>query len=101
MDLFDKLGALPDLREKLVRAGADPFGVCMDEIVSATEALSGGRRILLAGTNNYLGLTFEPACIRRAQDAIAAQETGTTGSRVTNGTSTEAQPYELQSLKRI
>src|SRR3546814_10498193 len=67
----------------------------MDEIVSATEALSGGRRILLAGTNNYLGLTFEPACIRRAQDAIAAQGTGTTGSRVANGT------YDLhQALER-
>ena len=95
MDLFDKFGHLPELRERLASAGANPFGVCMDEIVSATEALSGGRRILLAGTNNYLGLTFDPACIKRAQDAIAQHGTGTTGSRVANGT------YDLhQSLER-
>lgn len=95
MDLFDKFGHLPELRERLDRAGDNPFGVCMDEIVSATEALSGGRRILLAGTNNYLGLTFEPACIQRAQEAIAEHGTGTTGSRVANGT------YDLhQSLER-
>ena len=95
MDLFDKFGPLPELRKRLANAGADPFGVCMDEIVSATEAISGGRRIILAGTNNYLGLTFEPACIARAQEAIATQGTGTTGSRVANGT------YDLhQSLER-
>src|SRR5690606_528926 len=95
MDLFDKLAPLPGLRHKLLNAGADPFGVCMDEIVSATEARAGDRQMLLAGTNNYLGLTFEPECIRRAQEAIATQGTGTTGSRIANGT------YDLhQSLER-
>lgn len=95
MDLFDKFGHLPELRSRLASAGANPFGVCMDEIISATEALSDGRRILLAGTNNYLGLTFDPACITATQDAVAAHGTGTTGSRVANGT------YDLhESLER-
>ena len=41
---------------------------------------------MLAGTNNYLGLTFEPACIEAAMHAVHSQGTGTTGSRVANGT---------------
>lgn len=86
MDLFDKFAALPGQHEAILRAGRDPFGVCMDEIHSATEAVVGGRRILLAGTNNYLGLTFDPEAVEAARDSIARQGTGTTGSRIANGT---------------
>jgi 8-amino-7-oxononanoate synthase len=42
--------------------------------------------VILAGTNNYLGLTFDPECIEAAQRALAEQGTGTTGSRMANGT---------------
>lgn len=86
MDLFDKFAALPGQHENILRAGKDPFGVCMDEIRSATEAVIDGRRILLAGTNNYLGLTFDPDCVEIARDSVARQGTGTTGSRIANGT---------------
>jgi 8-amino-7-oxononanoate synthase len=37
-------------------------------------------------TNNYLGLTFDAACIDKAVEATRSQGTGTTGSRVANGT---------------
>jgi 8-amino-7-oxononanoate synthase len=39
----------------------------------------------LAGTNNYLGLTFDPDCTAAGMKAIATQGTGTTGSRMANG----------------
>ena len=45
-----------------------------------------GRRTILLGTNNYLGLTFDADCIDRAVEATRSQGTGTTGSRIANGT---------------
>lgn len=86
MDLFDKFAALTTQYTSIVEAGEDPFGVCMDDIRSATEAVVGGQNIILAGTNNYLGLTFDPECIRAAQETLSAAGTGTTGSRIANGT---------------
>lgn len=86
MDIFDKYD-LPALRHrKVLKAGSDPFGVRMTEIYSPTEAKVNGRRTILVGTNNYLGLTFDPACRDAAIDAIHRQGTGTTGSRIANGT---------------
>lgn len=38
--------------------------------------------MILAGTNNYLGLTFNHDAISEGQAALAAQGTGTTGSRM-------------------
>ncbi|MDB5369998.1 MAG: 8-amino-7-oxononanoate synthase [Roseomonas sp.] len=71
--------------DAVAQVGQDPFGVIFDRVVSATEALLGGRRILLLGTNNYLGLTFEESCVAEAVAAIQAEGTGTTGSRIANG----------------
>ncbi len=67
-------------------AGRDPFDVSFDTVLSATEAVLDGRRVLLLGTNNYLGLTFDPDCIAAAARAAEAEGTGTTGSRIANGT---------------
>ena len=86
MDLFDKLAPLADIRERLLSAGANPFHVRMDRMRSATEAVIDGRDVILFGTNNYLGLTFDPQCIEAARAAVAAEGTGTTGSRIANGT---------------
>ena len=57
----------------------------MERVLSPTEGMINGREILLLGTNNYLGLTFDPACIEAAIAAIRAEGTGTTGSRIANG----------------
>ncbi|MGH7010358.1 MAG: serine palmitoyltransferase, partial [Caulobacteraceae bacterium] len=51
-----------------------------------TEGILDGRRTILMGTNNYLGLTFDPRCIEKAVEATRSQGTGTTGSRMANGT---------------
>jgi 8-amino-7-oxononanoate synthase len=58
----------------------------MDRIVSATEAIIEGREVILVGTNNYLGLTFDPDCIEATVAAVRREGTGTTGSRIANGT---------------
>jgi 8-amino-7-oxononanoate synthase len=86
MDLFDKYALVAGRHGKLLQAGADPFGVCLEELTSATEARINGRDTILVGTNNYLGLTFDPECMAAAEAAIRAYGTGTTGSRIANGT---------------
>jgi 8-amino-7-oxononanoate synthase len=86
MDIFDKYDPLLRRRDGLLHVGADPFAVRMDRILSATEALINGRKTILAGTNNYLGLTFDQACIDASVAATREQGTGTTGSRIANGT---------------
>jgi 8-amino-7-oxononanoate synthase len=86
MSIFDKFSALAAARDDLLASGVLPFGVVTERLLSATEGIIDGRRTILAGTNNYLGLTFEPECIEAAARAVREQGTGTTGSRMANGT---------------
>ncbi|MEZ5824333.1 MAG: aminotransferase class I/II-fold pyridoxal phosphate-dependent enzyme [Geminicoccaceae bacterium] len=86
MDIFDKYRAVQERHAAVVAAGTDPFGQCVEEIISATESVIAGRRTIMVGTNNYLGLSFDPACRKAAADAAVEQGTGTTGSRIANGT---------------
>ena len=85
MSLFDKFKQLAADREALLSTGFDPFAAPIDEVYSPTEARIGDQRILLAGTNNYLGITFAPECLQAAHKALDEQGTGTTGSRMANG----------------
>lgn len=85
MDLFDKLATAAD-RLAQTGAGPVPFDTVIDEILSPTEVLIGGRRTLMCGSNNYLGLSFDPRVIAAARDALARDGAGTTGSRAANGT---------------
>jgi 8-amino-7-oxononanoate synthase len=86
MGLFDKLTTIVQGRKALEELGIDPFNVEIEEILSPTEARIAGHKVLLAGTNNYLGLTFDPLCMEAACHATRAEGTGTTGSRMANGT---------------
>jgi 8-amino-7-oxononanoate synthase len=86
MDIFDKYALVAGRHAKVVQAGTDPFAVRIDEVLSATRGRINGRDTILVGTNNYLGLTFDPACIEAAIGALREHGTGTTGSRIANGT---------------
>ena len=86
MSLFDKFGPHREALEHLTRQRMMPFGAVTEQVLSPTEAIVNGQKVILAGTNNYLGLTFEPAAIAAAQRAVAENGTGTTGSRMANGT---------------
>ena len=63
MDIMDKYAAIAARHDQLLEVGADPFAVCMQEIRSPTEAVIEGKPVILFGTNNYLGLTFDDDCI--------------------------------------
>jgi 8-amino-7-oxononanoate synthase len=86
MAIFDKFRQIAETRRELAESGVESINVVMEEIISPTEAVVNGRRTILAGTNNYLGLTFDPSCIDAACKAARKQGTGTTGSRMANGT---------------
>ncbi|MGH8684291.1 MAG: serine palmitoyltransferase, partial [Nitrosospira sp.] len=85
MSLLEKLDAVAAARKALLPEGIDVFGIPIEEVYSSTEAKIGDRRILFLGTNNYLGLTFAPECLQAAHKAIDSEGTGTTGSRMANG----------------
>jgi 8-amino-7-oxononanoate synthase len=85
MALLDKFETAATIREQLQAAGNDPTKVVIERIISPTEGIVEGRLTILAGTNNYLGLTFDPACVEASRKAIQEQGTGTTGSRMANG----------------
>jgi 8-amino-7-oxononanoate synthase len=95
MTLFDKFRELQQRREALLaNTIVDPFNLPIDRMYSPIEAEVAGRRILLAGTNNYLGLSFEPQCLEAAQKALFDNGTGTTGSRIANGNFSEHRALE-------
>ncbi|MCB1747705.1 MAG: aminotransferase class I/II-fold pyridoxal phosphate-dependent enzyme [Gammaproteobacteria bacterium] len=86
MSLSERFRAAAATRDLLAALPVNPTDIVIDEVVSATEAMIHGRRTIMAGTNNYLGLTFDPQCIEAGQRALAEAGTGTTGSRMANGT---------------
>lgn len=85
-NLLDKFDSIIEAKKKLPEGDNNPFTVCMEKVLSQTEAVINGRHTILAGTNNYMGMTFDPDCLAAARDALETMGTGTTGSRVLNGT---------------
>lgn len=92
--LFDKFQDMADFQAELRARHVKPFGAVTEEILSATEGVVQGKRVILAGTNNYLGLSYDPRCIQAAQEAAGRWGTGTTGSRLANGSFVEHQQLE-------
>ena len=86
-DLFSKFDPLIQQREDLLSTGVtDPFGLVMEKVLSPTRAICNGRDTILLGTYNYMGMTFDPDVIAAGKDALDNYGSGTTGSRVLNGT---------------
>ena len=84
VDLLDKNKPLLERMQKVAEAGSR-VGPVNEELLSPTRAMIDGRETILAGTNNYMGVTFEKSCIEAGQRALAEHGTGTTGSRIANG----------------
>ncbi|WP_344708009.1 serine palmitoyltransferase [Sphingomonas swuensis] len=86
-DLFDKFQPLIDQREALLSTGVtDPFNLVMERVESPTVAICNGKRTILLGTYNYMGQTFDPQVLAAGKKALDEFGSGTTGSRVLNGT---------------
>lgn len=84
--MLSKYQGLKHAFARLRDSGRDPFNVVFDAVSSPAEAMLDGRKMLLLGTNNYLGLTLDPSCVECATAALQTDGTGTTGSRIANGT---------------
>jgi len=73
-------------RDKIaMEQGIYPFFQAL-ESTEGTEVVMKGRKVLMLGSNNYLGLTFHPKVKAAAQKAIDDFGTSPTGSRLINGT---------------
>ncbi len=83
--IFDKFAPLQEQHAALTAMGRSPADIEFEEILSPTEAILNGKRTVLMGTNNYLGLTFDEDAVDAAIDALKSEGTGTTGSRIANG----------------
>ena len=86
-DLFSKFDDIIALREGLLSQGQeDPFNLVMEKVLSPTRAICNGRETILLGTYNYMGMTFDADVIAAGKEALDKFGSGTTGSRVLNGT---------------
>jgi 8-amino-7-oxononanoate synthase len=74
-----------DIPTKVRAAGVYSFFRVV-ESAQEPEVTIGGRRLIMLGSNNYLGLTNDPRVKEAAIEAIRRYGTGSAGSRFLNGT---------------
>lgn len=84
MDIFKKCKEYTVAKEAMAQ-GMYPYFIPLTKS-EGTEAEFRGHRLLMLGSNNYLGLTMEPRVRAAAQEAIERFGTSCTGSRFLNGT---------------
>jgi 8-amino-7-oxononanoate synthase len=84
MDLFDKCRDYTEARVAKEQ-GYYPYFIPLSH-TEGTEVTIDGRKLIMIGSNNYLGLTTHPKVRQAAIDAIRDFGTSCTGSRLLNGT---------------
>jgi 8-amino-7-oxononanoate synthase len=84
MDLFDKCRAWTRATEAQA-AGMYPYFIPLTDS-EGTEVTVGDHRLIMIGSNNYLGLTTHPRVRQAAIEATERYGTSCTGSRFLNGT---------------
>lgn len=84
MDLFDKCTSFTRADE-VKAAGLYPYFRPIEANEGPIVEMS-GRKIIMAGSNNYLGLTAHPDVRKAAIDAVKKYGTGCSGSRYLTGT---------------
>ena len=85
MNLLHKRMAHYDLPQRIKAQGVYPYFRSI-ESGQDTEVVMDGRRILMFGSNSYLGLTNHPRVIEASVKAARKYGTGCAGSRFLNGT---------------
>ncbi len=84
MDLFDKCVRFTDAKE-VMAAGLYPYFTQIDS-AQDPEVIIKGKKMIMIGSNDYLGLTTHPKLKEAAIKAVKKYGTGCTGSRFLNGT---------------
>jgi 8-amino-7-oxononanoate synthase len=84
MDIFQKCFDYTDAKE-VMKAGIYPYFHAL-ETGQDTEVIINGKRTIMIGSNNYLGLTSDPRVIDAAHKALDKYGSGCSGSRFLNGT---------------
>ena len=84
MDIFEKCYDFTTAKEA-IEAGFYPYFIPLTGN-EGTESDYQGHRLIMCGSNNYLGLTTHPKVRQAAIDAINTFGTSCTGSRFLNGT---------------
>ena len=84
MDIFEKCYA-PSLANELQEKGIYPYFHALQSRQDVEVVMEGKRRIML-GSNNYLGLTTDPQVMEAGIKALEQFGTGCSGSRFLNGT---------------
>lgn len=82
--LQDKLSKYT-LPQEIKAKGVYPYFRCI-ESGQSTEVMMSGHKVLMFGSNSYLGLTDDPRVIEAAVEATRKYGTGCAGSRFLNGT---------------
>jgi len=85
-DIFEKCSRF-DKAKELISQGIYPYFRVI-ESAQDPEIIMNGRRMIMIGSNNYLGLTNHPKVKEAAIEAIKKYGTGCAGSRFLNGTLT-------------
>jgi 8-amino-7-oxononanoate synthase len=84
MDIFAKCFEFETAKEA-IKQGFYPYFIPLNEN-EGTEVLYQGKRLIMCGSNNYLGLTTHPKVKEAAKAAVDRFGTSCTGSRFLNGT---------------
>ncbi len=84
MDIFEKCFNYTYAKQYMAM-GYYPYFIPMQGN-EGSEAIFQGRRLIMCGSNNYLGLTTHPKVREAAIEAIKTYGTSCTGSRFLNGT---------------
>jgi 8-amino-7-oxononanoate synthase len=84
MDVFEKCSKIFEVSDSLRKSGYYFFFRKL-ESPQDSEVVVDGRRVIMAGSNNYLGLTNHPRVKEAAIKAIEKFGTGCAGSRFLNG----------------
>ncbi|MGQ9553610.1 MAG: aminotransferase class I/II-fold pyridoxal phosphate-dependent enzyme [Anaerolineae bacterium] len=84
MDIFAKCSEFTAAREAIA-GGYYPYFIPLDD-TEGTEVIINGKRLVMIGSNNYLGLTTDSRVRQAAIDALARYGPSCTGSRFLNGT---------------
>ena len=85
MGILKEKYASYDLPQQFMAKGVYPYFRCIDS-EQDTEVIMNGKKVLMFGSNSYLGLTNHPKIKEAAIEAVKKYGTGCAGSRFLNGT---------------